>query len=255
MYELHAVTKEYERKGGQVSALAGVELTIDEGGFLAIQGPTGSGKTTLLEVLGGLVRPTSGSVFYDGIDMARLSEARLGSLRRTMFGFVFQHFNLIPTLTAQENVELALVPIGVGSAERRSRARAALAEVGLETRGGHLPSEMSGGEQQRTAIARALVRSPRVILADEPTGNLDERTRDEIIELLAALWRERGQTIIVVTHDSAVAARASQRVWVEGGRIRVPEDQMWPEGLTTSVSDDFFEDAPGNAVSGTLDKR
>jgi putative ABC transport system ATP-binding protein len=227
MYELHKVSKRYERKGKQVSALDNVDLTIDEGEFLAIQGPTGSGKTTLLEVLGGLVRPTSGAVLCDGTDMARLSEARLGDLRRTMFGFVFQHFNLIPTLTAQENVELALVPTGVSPADRRRRALAALAGVGLDGRGDHLPSEMSGGEQQRTAIARALVRSPRVILADEPTGNLDEGTRDEIIELLLTLWRERGQTVIVVTHDSTVAGHASQRVWVEDGRIRLPDHESW----------------------------
>lgn len=226
MYELHGVTKRYARRGGQVLALSDVDLAIADGELLAIQGPTGAGKTTLLEVLGGLVRPTSGAVLCDGIDMARLSEARLGDLRRTMFGFVFQHFNLIPTLTAQENVELALVPTSVGSAERRARAVVALAEVGLGKRGGHLPSEMSGGEQQRTAIARALVGAPRVILADEPTGNLDEGTRDEIMDLLTALWRERGQTVIVVTHDSTVAGRASQRVWVEGGRIH-DLDHQW----------------------------
>jgi len=250
MYELHAVTKCYSRKGKQVSALDGVDLTIDDGEFLAIQGPTGSGKTTLLEVLGGLVRPSSGSVLCAGTDMARLGEARLGDLRRTMFGFVFQHFNLIPTLSAQENVELALVPTGVSSAERRSRALSALAEVGLERRGGHLPSEMSGGEQQRTAIARALVRSPRVILADEPTGNLDERTRDEIIDLLTALWREREQTIIVVTHDSTVAGQASQRVWVEGGRIRVHEDRPSTEGVMSFPPEGFTQPAPVVALAG-----
>ncbi len=170
-------------------------------------------------MLGALDKPSSGAVVFDGRDMARLDEGELAALRSHAFGFMFQAFNLIPTLTAQENVETALVPWKVAGDERRSRAQAALARVGLAERGPHLPSELSGGEQQRVGIARALVREPRVILGDEPTGNLDEKTRDEIIGLLETLWRERGQTLVLVTHDSWVASRASRRIWLDEGRI------------------------------------
>jgi putative ABC transport system ATP-binding protein len=219
LYELKDVTKRYVQGRKDIAALAGIDLTVDEGEFLAIQGSTGSGKTTLLQMLGALDKPSSGAVVFDGRDMARLDEGELTALRSHAFGFMFQAFNLIPTLTAQENVETALVPWGVAGDERRSRAQAALAGVGLAERGPHLPSELSGGEQQRVGIARALVREPRVILGDEPTGNLDEKTRDEIIGLLETLWRERGQTLILITHDSWVASRASRRIWLDEGRI------------------------------------
>jgi putative ABC transport system ATP-binding protein len=233
MYELKGVSKTYRKGRLTVGALMEVDLTIAEGDFLAIQGPTGQGKTTLLQLLGALDRPTSGSVLFDGQDLATMREARLTELRSRSFGFVFQGFNLIPTLTAQENVETALVPRGVRVSERRERARAALADVGLADRARHLPSELSGGEQQRVAIARALVRDPRVILADEPSGNLDERTRDEIIGLLERLWANRGQTLVIVTHDSWIASRAPTRAWIHEGRLntqgppRIPlEPQM-----------------------------
>ncbi len=222
LYELRDVTKRYTQRRKKVDALAGVDLVVDEGEFLAIQGSTGSGKTTLLQMLGAMDRPSGGSLGFEGRDLARMGERELSELRSHSFGFIFQGFNLIPTLNAQENVETALVPWHVEAGERRRRATQALAGVGLADRARHLPSEMSGGEQQRVAIARALVREPRVILADEPTGNLDERTRGDIIGVLEGLWREQGQTLVMVTHDSWVASRASRRIWVDAGRL-VPE--------------------------------
>jgi putative ABC transport system ATP-binding protein len=219
MYELVDVTKRYRRGAAQVVALAGVTMTIRAGEFVAIQGPTGHGKTTLLQLLGGLDRQSSGTVRFEGRELGSLSELDLTRLRAQEVGFVFQSFNLIPTLTARENVETALVPLGVAAPERRSRAQAALEDVALGDRAGHLPGELSGGEQQRTAIARALVKEPRVILADEPTGNLDEGTRDEIVALLEELWTGRGQTLVVVTHDSGIARRAPRREWLFEGRL------------------------------------
>jgi putative ABC transport system ATP-binding protein len=227
LYQLTGVTKRYSRGRKTVDALAGVDLTVDEGEFIAIQGSTGSGKTTLLQMLGALDRPTSGALLYDGRNLAKLGEGDLAELRSHSYGFIFQAFNLIPTLTAQENVETALVPWHLGGEERRRRAQEALAGVALADRARHIPSELSGGEQQRVAIARALVREPRVILADEPTGNLDERTRDDIIGLLEQLWRERGQTLIVVTHDTWVASRASRHVWLDAGRV-APDRELAP---------------------------
>lgn len=224
LYELNDVTKRYVQGRKNIDALAGVDLRVSEGEFLVIQGSTGSGKTTLLQMLGALDRPSGGEVLYEGRDLARLGEGDLAGLRSHAFGFIFQTFNLIPTLTAEENVETALVPWGVAGNERRSRARAALIRVGLEDRAGHIPSELSGGEQQRVGIARALVCEPRVILGDEPTGNLDERTRDEIIGLLETLWREQGQTVVLVTHDTWVASRASRRIWLDAGRIAAPDE-------------------------------
>jgi putative ABC transport system ATP-binding protein len=223
MYQLTDVTKRYQRGNDEILALAGVTMAIPDGEFLAMQGQTGSGKTTLLQLLGGLDRPTSGSARYDGSDLAAMGERDLNDLRAREFGFVFQSFNLIPTLTAEENVQAALVPLGVPAGERARRARDALGEVGLGHRVRHLPGELSGGEQQRTAIARALVKDPHVILADEPTGNLDQATRDEIMGLLIELWSERGATLIVVTHDDEVAARALRRASLDEGRVRVDE--------------------------------
>ena len=173
LYELTGVTKRYTQRHKQIDALAGIDLAIDEGEFLALQGSTGSGKTTLLQMLGALDRPSGGTLDFDGRDLAKMGEGDLTELRSHAFGFIFQGFNLIPTLTAQENVETALVPWRTPADERRRRAGDALAGVGLAGRARHIPSELSGGEQQRVAIARALVRAPRVILADEPTGNLD----------------------------------------------------------------------------------
>ncbi|MEU3651957.1 ABC transporter ATP-binding protein [Streptomyces sp. NPDC032161] len=224
MYTLTDVTKRYTRGKSTVDALAGVDLTIEDGGRLVIQGPTGGGKSTLLQMLGGLDRPTSGSVELDGVDLAKLGEARLTKVRAQNIGFVFQSFNLIPTLTAQENVETALVPLGGRAAERRRRAAEALDSVGLGERLGHLPSEMSGGQQQRVAIARALVKRPKVLLADEPTGNLDESMRDEVMEVLETMWKEHGLTFVMVTHDSALARRAPRLATIRKGRVSITEN-------------------------------
>jgi putative ABC transport system ATP-binding protein len=230
MYKLTGVTKEYQKGRTTVAALAGVDLVIEDGEWLAIQGPTGHGKTTLLQVLGGLDRPTQGIVDFDGQDLAALRESQVTKVRAASIGFIFQTFNLIPTLSAQENVEAALVPLGVGPAERRTRAAAALESVGLGERLRHLPSELSGGQQQRVAIARALVKEPKVLLADEPTGNLDEDTRDEIIGLLEKLWREHGLTLILVTHDSSVARRAQRVGIMRNGRLSIKQDTRRPAG-------------------------
>jgi putative ABC transport system ATP-binding protein len=202
MYQLTDVSKRFEGSGRGVTALEHVNLTVAAGELLAVQGPTGQGKTTLLQLLGGLDRPTSGSISFDGRDLGALTETELSDLRARAFGFVFQTFNLIPTLTAQENVEVALVPLHVGRKERRERA-----------------------VKQRVAIARALVKDPKVLLADEPTGNLDEEMRDEIISLLEGLWRDRGLTLLVVTHDSVVAKRAARVALIRKGRLTIRETQ------------------------------
>jgi putative ABC transport system ATP-binding protein len=224
MYELRGVTKHYTRGKDTVHALDGVDLTIADGDRLVIQGPTGGGKSTLLQMLGALDRPTMGQIVLDGTDLAKLPEARLTRVRSESIGFVFQSFNLIPTLTAQENVETALVPLGVKAKERREKAAEALASVGLGERLGHLPGEMSGGQQQRVAIARALVKQPKVLLADEPTGNLDESTRDEIMDVLDRMWRELGLTFVMVTHDSAIARKAPRLATIRKGRISIREN-------------------------------
>ena len=223
MYKLSGVTKRYQRGRETVEALRDVNLVIEDGDQLVVQGPTGGGKSTLLQMLGALDRPTEGSVELDGIDLALLSEARLTRVRSENIGFVFQSFNLIPTLTAQENVETALVPLGVKAAARRQQAVEALESVGLGERLGHLPGELSGGQQQRVAIARALVKKPKVLLADEPTGNLDEDTRDDIMQLLEGLWKEYGLTFIMVTHDSAIARRAPRVATIRKGEITVTD--------------------------------
>lgn len=219
LYRLDGVTRTYQQKGRIVKALVGVDLEISAGDFVTIQGPTGGGKSTLLQLLGALDRPTTGSVELGGSDLARASNAELGRVRAREIGFVFQGFNLIPTLTAAENVDMALEPLGLSKDERATRVTEALAHVGLADRGSHRPGELSGGQQQRVAIARAIVKRPRVLLADEPTGNLDEAMRDEILTVLEALCAE-GLTLVVVTHDSAVATRAHRRLRLERGKVR-----------------------------------
>jgi putative ABC transport system ATP-binding protein len=223
MYKLTNVTKDYAKGRETVHALRGVDVEIPDGEWLAIQGPTGHGKSTLLQILGGLDRPTSGSVDFDGRDLARTREAQMTKVRANSIGFIFQTFNLIPTLSAQENVETALVPLGVSGASRRARAAEALNSVGLGDRLRHLPTELSGGQQQRVAIARALVKEPKVLLADEPTGNLDEDTRDEIIGLLEKLWQDNGLTMVIVTHDSSIARRAQRLGTMRNGKLTVKQ--------------------------------
>ena len=219
MYRLTDVTKTYRQGKREVRALDAVTLEIADGDYVAIQGQTGGGKSTLLQMLGALDKPTSGLVELGGKDLGKLGSAALGTVRAEEIGFVFQSFNLIPTLNAQENVDTALAPLGVSAAERRSRAAAALESVGLGERATHLPSELSGGQQQRVAIARALVKEPKVLLADEPTGALDEQTRDEIIALLEGVKSDRGLTLIIVTHDSWVAKRAERRLHRKQGKV------------------------------------
>jgi len=221
MYHLDHVTKQFQNGKRQIVALQDVNIRIEDGELLVIQGPTGHGKTTLLQMLGGLDRPSAGSVRFDDSKLEELTDRELGRLRAAAFGFVFQTFNLIPTLTAAENVEAALVPLGIPPALRKERTAETLASLGLGDRLTHLPSELSGGQQQRVAIARALVKKPRVVLADEPTGNLDEDTRDEIVDLLEKLWREHQLTLIMVTHDSSIAKRAQRIATIKKGRISV----------------------------------
>ena len=223
MYQLTGVSKIYQKGRRTVPAVRDLDLTIGDGEWLAVQGRTGHGKTTLLQLLGGLDRPTSGIVNFDGADLARLREAQVTRVRAVSIGFIFQTFNLIPTLSAQENVETALVPLGVSGASRRARAAEALNSLGLGDRLRHLPGELSGGQQQRVAIARALVKEPTVLLADEPTGNLDEDTRDEIIGLLEKLWQDNGLTMVIVTHDSSIARRAQRLGTMRNGKLTVKQ--------------------------------
>ena len=224
IYRLSHVSKIYRKGGREIPAVRDLDLDINPGEWLAVQGKTGHGKTTLLQLLGGLDRPTKGRVEFGGSDLATAAESDIRSVRASSFGFIFQTFNLIPTLTAAENTEAALIPLGISHAHRRERVAQALDSVGLADRAQHLPAELSGGQQQRVAIARALVKEPRVLLADEPTGNLDEDTRDEIIALLDTLWRERGLTLILVTHDSAIARRAQRIGLMRNGRLTVRQD-------------------------------
>jgi putative ABC transport system ATP-binding protein len=224
LYQLNGVSKIYRKNGREIHAVRDLDLEIRAGEWLAVQGKTGHGKSTLLQLLGGLDRPTQGQLEFAGQDLATAAESKVRKVRASSFGFIFQSFNLIPTLTAAENVEAALIPLGLPPKDRREKTRAALDSVGLGDRAHHLPGELSGGQQQRVAIARALVKQPRVILADEPTGNLDEDTRDEIITLLDTLWRERGLTLILVTHDSAIARRAQRIGVMARGRLSIRQD-------------------------------
>jgi putative ABC transport system ATP-binding protein len=219
IYELRRMTRSYGKDETRVDAVRDVDLVIGRGEFVAIVGPSGSGKTTLLQLLGALDRPTSGEVWFEGRNLATLKESELTSLRLGTIGFVFQQFNLIPTLTASQNVELALAPTGRKPAERRAAIQELLGAVGLGNRGHHLPSQLSGGEQQRVAIARALANKPDVLLADEPTGNLDSTTGQEIIALLRELNASSEQTIVLITHDADVAAEVTRTVRMHDGSI------------------------------------
>ncbi|MDX6286591.1 MAG: putative transport system ATP-binding protein [Frankiales bacterium] len=219
LYELSDVRRYFKRGPAEVRAVDGVDLEILPGEFVAVEGPSGSGKSTLLQLLGGLERVTSGSLTFNGAELARMSDRELTKFRAHDMGFVFQHFNLIPTLTAAENVRAPLAVSNVPRAEHPARAIELLEQVGLGERHEHLPSNLSGGEQQRVAIARALANRPRVILADEPTGNLDTTTTGEIIDLLHQLAADTGVTVIVVTHAEHVAVRARRRLKMRDGRF------------------------------------
>jgi putative ABC transport system ATP-binding protein len=219
LIELRGIRRSYGTGEAEVRALDGVDLTIRKGEFVAIMGASGSGKSTAMNIIGCLDRPTSGSYRFEGHDVSGLSRDQRALIRRHCLGFVFQGFNLLPRTTALENVELPLIYKGIGGAERAERATAALAKVGLQGREHHDPSELSGGQQQRVAIARALVSDPAVILADEPTGNLDTRRSREIMDLLVRLNREDGITIVMVTHEEDMAAYAGRLVTFIDGRI------------------------------------
>jgi putative ABC transport system ATP-binding protein len=217
--EARGVTKVYRLDGVEVRALDGVDLEVAPGDSLAVMGPSGSGKSTLLGLLGGLDRPTSGTLRFDGRDVTGLSEDELAAVRNRVVGFVFQSFQLLPRTAAVANAGLPLVYRGLGRSERRRLATDALTAVGLAHRLQHRPSQLSGGEQQRVAIARALVTEPAMLLADEPTGNLDSRSGEEVLELLARLHDERGVAVVVVTHDPGVAARFRRKVTLHDGRL------------------------------------
>lgn len=214
--------------GSTVAALDGVSLCIRDGEFTAIIGPSGSGKSTLMNIMGCLDTPDEGRYLLDGQDVTKLGEKKLGQIRSRKIGFIFQQFNLLQKLTALENVELPMIYQGIGSKERRERAEQALNLVGLGSRIRHRPNELSGGQQQRVAIARAIATQPSLILADEPTGNLDSKSGREIIEMLHGI-HESGNTIVLITHDDKVAAEARRRIRIADGRITSDESDQ-PEG-------------------------
>jgi len=219
LFELRGISKRFRRGDTTIHAVDSVDLVIGAGEFVALEGPSGSGKTSLLQLLGALDRPDDGQIFFEGRELQTLGDNELADLRLRAFGFVFQQFNLIPTLSALENVEAALAPTGMSGDALRARASSLLEEVGLPDRMTHLPSHLSGGEQQRVAIARALGNEPRVILADEPTGNLDSKTGADVIDLLAGLAQGRGATVIVATHDASLASRAPRRIAMRDGSL------------------------------------
>ena len=219
LYDLRGVTRTFRQGAEDIIAVNDVDLQIHAGEFLVVAGPSGSGKTTLLQLLGGLDRPTGGELLFEGRDLSRLGDAALTRLRLDTFGFVFQQFNLIPTLTARENVEAALAPTRLATARRRTLAEVLLDAVGLADRITHLPSRLSGGEQQRVAIARALANEPQVLLADEPTGNLDVANGQEVMSVLRDVAAEQGRAVVLITHDPSIAQSATRLVRMSDGRI------------------------------------
>ncbi len=215
---LRGVAKVYPMADEEVHALRGVDLTIEAGEYVAVVGPSGSGKSTMMNVIGCLDRPSHGTYHLSGVDVSRMSENALADTRNQRIGFVFQTFNLLPRLSAYQNIELPLIYQGLGAKERKQRVTTRLGQVGLGDRAKHRPTELSGGQRQRVAVARALVTEPAILLADEPTGNLDQRTGQEILGLFAALHRS-GQTIVLVTHDPHIAERAARVVEIRDGVI------------------------------------
>jgi putative ABC transport system ATP-binding protein len=229
-----SLTKVYGSDSQPIYALNEVNLAVEAGEFIAIMGPSGSGKSTLLYLLGGLDRPTSGKVWLRDSDVFALDDDALSGLRRTELGFVFQFFNLIPVLTAEENVAIPLLLDGVPRAESLKQAQEALSRVGMADRSTHRPSELSGGQQQRVALARALVTTPAVILADEPTGNLDSRSSDEVVQMLRRAVDEWHQTMILVTHDPRIAAYADRIIFLKDGKI-VDENRLTGQGQAEQI--------------------
>ncbi|MBB6095282.1 putative ABC transport system ATP-binding protein [Povalibacter uvarum] len=219
LVRIRGLAKDYKRGAETVHVLHALDLDIPKGDFLALMGPSGSGKSTLLNLIGGLDRPTSGTLEIAGQRTDTLSDAQLGRWRANHVGFVFQMYNLLPVLSAQRNVELPLLLTKLSAAERRKRAGAALSLVGLAERAGHKPRELSGGQEQRVGIARAIVSDPTILLCDEPTGDLDRKSGDEILDLLQALNQQQGKTIIMVTHDPHAAARAKRTLHLEKGQL------------------------------------
>jgi putative ABC transport system ATP-binding protein len=213
------VEKVFKRGGEEIRVLRNLDLVIDRGEFLALMGPSGSGKSTLLNLLAGLDRPTSGSINVDGQHIDRMSSRELARWRSRHVGFVFQFYNLLPVLSAEKNIELPLLLTSLSRSKRKEHVRNALRIVNLEHRAGHTPRTLSGGEQQRVGIARAIVADPTIILADEPTGDLDRKTGDGILDLLQALNREHDKTIVMVTHDPHAAARASRKLYLLDGQV------------------------------------
>ena len=229
-----SLTRTYGEADRQLYALKNVNFNVAEGEFVAIMGPSGSGKSTLLYLLGGLDHPSQGTVFLDDKDISTLHDNALSELRRQKIGFVFQFFNLIPVLTAEENVAMPLILDGVPRPEALRRANKAIQQVGLADRKTHRPSELSGGEQQRVAIARALVTEPTLILGDEPTGNLDSKSGDEVISLLRQIVDDFGRTIVIVTHDPRIAAHADRIVFLKDGEI-VDENRLKGQGNADQI--------------------
>jgi putative ABC transport system ATP-binding protein len=217
--ELRGVSRVYRKGKEQVEVLHELDLTIPAGDFLALMGPSGSGKTTLLNLLGGLDRPTAGSVNVGGAELSSMSNSQLSRWRSVNVGFIFQFYNLLPVLTARKNVELPLLLTSLGARERAKRAGIALSVVGLSDRAKHYPRELSGGQEQRVAIARAIVSDPAILLCDEPTGDLDRETAEEILKLLQILNREHGKTIVMVTHDAQAAEFANRTLHVDKGKL------------------------------------
>jgi putative ABC transport system ATP-binding protein len=224
LVEIRGLNKVYSRGGETVAVLDGLDLDVPRGDFLALMGPSGSGKSTLLNLIGGLDRPSGGSVVVDGRRIDQMSERELANWRAANVGFIFQMYNLLPVLSAERNVELPLLLTNMSARERRERARTALALVGLADRTKHRPGELSGGQEQRVGIARAIVTDPALLLCDEPTGDLDRKSGDEVLELLEALNAEHGKTIVMVTHDPHAAARAKRTLHLDKGMLDVRPD-------------------------------
>jgi len=220
MVDVRGVTKVYRKDAEELVVLNGLSLTVDEGDYAALMGPSGSGKSTLLNLIAGIDKPTSGEVFVAGTNVAQLNESQLASFRSHNVGFIFQFYNLIPVLSATENVELPLLLTNLSKSERRERALTALKVVGLADRATHYPRQLSGGQQQRVAIARAIVTDPKVLVADEPTGDLDAKSAVEILDLLGTLNTEFKKTIVMVTHDPRAAERAKTQHHLEKGVLR-----------------------------------